>query len=76
LTLPQLNYYLQKCHKHVEFTVKVHSLGFSGLFGGTGGGSSDTQPQKGTYINEEGREVIDGYTVANADDMEWLAGIL
>lgn len=63
---------MKKCRKHIEFTVKVHSMSFAGLFGG---GSSNEQ-QKGTYINENGKEVIDGYEVADAEDIEWLAGIL
>jgi hypothetical protein len=73
LTLPQLNYYLKKCHKHIEFTVKVHSMSFSGLFGG--GGSAPSE-QKGTYVNEDGKQVVDGYEVADTNDMEWLASIL
>lgn len=73
LTLPQLNYYLKKCHKHIEFTVKVHSMSFSGLFGG---GGAKSEPTDGTYINEDGKQVIEGYEVADADDMEWLAGLL
>lgn len=73
LTLPQLNYYLKKCHKHIEFTVKVHSMAFSGLFGS---GSSSRESQGDAYINGDGKEVIDGYEVADSDDMEWLAGIL
>lgn len=52
-------------------------MSLSGLFGG-GGSSSDEskQEEKGTYVNEDGKEVIDGYEVADSDDMEWLAGIL
>lgn len=73
LTLPQLNYYLKKCHKHIEFTVKVHSMAFSGLFGS---GSSFRESQGDVYNNGDGKEVIDGYEVADSDDMEWLAGIL
>lgn len=73
LTLPQVNYYLKKCQSHIEFTIKVQSMSLSALFGG---GSSDDTPQTGTYINSEGKEVIDGYEVATAEDMEWLASIL
>lgn len=74
MTLPQLNYYLKKCRKHVEFTIKVSTLGM-GMFGGAGATSSE--PAKdGTYINEDGKEVIEGYEVADVDDMEWLARIL
>lgn len=72
LTLPQLNYYLKKCHKHIEFTVKVHSMSFTGLFGG---GLAQAAEQN-NLKHSDGKEVIDGYEVANADDMEWLAGIL
>lgn len=71
LTLPQVNYYLKKCHKHIEFTIKVQSMSLGALFGG----GSDTK-QSGTYINSEGKEVIDGYEVATAEDIEWLATIL
>lgn len=47
-------------------------MSFAGLFGV----GSSNEPQKGTYINENGKEVIDGYEVADAEDIEWLAGIL
>lgn len=75
LTLPQLNYYLKKCYKHIEFTVKVNTMGFTGLFGGLST-STESAEQKGAYINEDGKEVVDGYEVADTSDMEWLAGIL
>ncbi|OMQ06808.1 hypothetical protein BXO87_02035 [Bacillus sp. GZB] len=68
-----MNYYLKKCRKHIEFTVKVNSMAFSGLFGG---GSSNSTEQTGTYVNEDGKQVIDGYEVADVEDMEWLASIL
>lgn len=76
LTLPQLSYYLKKCHKHIQFTVKVQTMSFSGLFGGGGGGQSEPTEQKGTYVNEDGKQIEDGYEVADVEDMEWLAGIL
>ncbi|SPT93271.1 Uncharacterised protein [Bacillus tequilensis] len=53
--------------------MKVNSMAFSGLFGG---GSSNSSEQTGTYVNEDGKQVIDGYEVADVEDMEWLASIL
>ncbi|EEM42399.1 hypothetical protein PDN41_05335 [Bacillus cereus] len=47
-------------------------MSFTGLFGG---GSAQATEQD-NLKNSDGKEVIDGYEVANADDMEWLAGIL
>lgn len=47
-------------------------MSFGGLLGG---GAVDTTP-KGEYINEDGKQVVDGYEVADAEDMEWLASIL
>jgi len=41
-----------------------------------GGGGTAESSQTGTYTNEDGKEVVDGYEVADSDDMEWLAGIL
>lgn len=74
LTLPQLNYYLKKCRKHIEFTVKVHTMSsYSGLFGGS---VPTTNEKSGTYVNNDGKEVVDGYEVADAEDMEWLSSIL
>lgn len=49
-------------------------MSFSGLFGG--GGASQSAPNDGTYVNEDGKQVIEGYEVADAADMEWLAGLL
>lgn len=48
-------------------------MAFTGLFGG---GDSTNSPQSGTYVNEDGKQVIDGYEVADSEDMEWLASIL
>lgn len=53
--------------------MKVHSMAFSGLLGG---GSSNSNEQTGTYVNEDGKQVIEGYEVADVEDMEWLASIL
>src|SRR5690606_24770165 len=36
LTIPQLNYYLKQCHEHIDFTVKVSTMGFASMFGGGG----------------------------------------
>ncbi|MDQ0176235.1 hypothetical protein [Bacillus chungangensis] len=48
-------------------------MAFSGLFGS---GASFSESQGDVSINGDGKEVIDGYEVADSDDMEWLAGIL
>lgn len=48
-------------------------MGLGGMFGG---GGSSSEPKSGTYVNEDGKEVIDGYEVADADDMQWLSSIL
>ncbi|ALA07164.1 hypothetical protein SECTIM467_34 [Brevibacillus phage SecTim467] len=71
LTLPQLGYYLEQCSEHIEFTVKISTMSFGGLFGGFGGGtepSSEEAKADGTYV--------DGYKVADEEDMDWLSSIL
>jgi len=72
LTLPQLGYYLEQCNEHIEFTIKVSSMsiGGFGLFGGAG--SSETVDEK----EKEDGSYIDGYKVAEAEDMNFLAQLL
>lgn len=60
---------MKQCHEHIDFTVKVSTMSF-GAFFGTGGASST-----GTEKRSDG-EYIDGYKVADADDMMELAKIL
>lgn len=50
-------------------------MSFSGLFGG-GGSPAPKESKEGTYVNEDGKEVIDGYEVADVEDMEWLSSLL
>jgi hypothetical protein len=71
LTLPQLNYYLKQCHEHIDFTVKVSTMGMASMFGG--GASSEGSGQ--TETREDG-EYEEGYKVADSEDMEWLANML
>ncbi|WP_246187938.1 hypothetical protein [Paenibacillus tengchongensis] len=72
LTLPQLGYYLEQCHEHIEFTIKISSmsLGGLGLFGGgsAGGDGMGEKDDSGAYE--------DGYKVADAEDMNFLAQLL
>lgn len=78
LTIPQLNYYLKKCHEHIEFVVKLQSTSIqnvmSHVYGGIFGEGSQETGQ--ANVNVEEGEYIDGYKVATPEDMEWLAGIL
>jgi hypothetical protein len=72
LTIPQLNYYLKQCRLHVDFTVKVHSMGLASIFGG------GAEPSDGTVVttDENGATYENGYKVADSADMNWLASIL
>lgn len=70
LTLPKLNYYLKQCHEHIEFTVKVSTMGFTSMFGGGG-----DAPAGETEQREDG-EYVEGYKVATAEDMEDFARML
>lgn len=77
MTLPQLNYYLKQCHEHIDFTVKVSTMGFASMFGGGGAlANEDGVPAGFTGKTEDGTEYIDGYKVATEEDMEWLAKLL
>ncbi|GAS82003.1 hypothetical protein MKY87_01125 [Paenibacillus sp. FSL R7-0198] len=74
LTLPQLGYYLEQCNEHIEFTIKVSSMSLGGLFGSgvpsnedSSGGEEETRTD-GNYVN--------GYKVADAEDMSFLAQLL
>ncbi|MGD6829008.1 MULTISPECIES: hypothetical protein [Bacillaceae] len=64
LTLPQLTLYLKKCRKQREFTIKVHSAAYSGLFGGAGevesNSSTDAETGDGEYeeLDEEGLDFL------------------
>lgn len=73
LTLPQLGYYLEQCNEHIQFTIKVSSMSLGGLFGG--GGSSPADDTQGTEQTPDG-EFVDGYKVADAEDMNFLAQLL
>ncbi|GAA0376746.1 hypothetical protein [Bacillus horti] len=66
LTIPQLNYYLRKCNEHIEFTIKVHSMSYMGLFG-----SASSSNTSSSAIGDSG-----SYNEATAEDMEWLSSIL
>jgi len=73
LTLPQLGYYLEQCSEHIEFTIKVSSLSMGGLGLSDGVNNSlnnnqEEQREDGTYMN--------GYKVADAEDMNFLAQLL
>ncbi|MGC5773047.1 hypothetical protein J4O75_11940 [Paenibacillus pabuli] len=72
LTLPQLGYYLEQCNEHIQFTIKVSTMSLGGLFGGSvpaGDLTSDEEvTTDGKYVN--------GYKVADAEDMNFLAQLL
>ena len=77
LTLPQLNYYLKQCNEHIDFTVKVSTGGLASMFGGgVVPNDEGSVPEGFTGKTKNGDEYEDGYKVAKAEDMEWLAGIL
>lgn len=70
LTIPQLGYYLEQCNEHIEFTVKNSMMAF-GMFGAikeTNSSRQEMEKKDGTYI--------DGYKVANEEDMHFLANLL
>jgi hypothetical protein len=68
-----LGYLLQQCDEHIEFTVKISTLSFGSLFGG---GSGSEVPQKGVEEKREDGTYVDGYKVADEEDIRWLASIL
>lgn len=68
LTLPQFNYYLKKCGEHIDFTVKVSTMGMQSLFGGGGTSTETVEREDGEYDGD--------YKVATAEDMEWLGNLL
>jgi hypothetical protein len=70
LTLPQLSYLLKQCHEHIEFTVKVSSMGLA-MFGG----GMVEESSSGVEHRPDG-EYIDGYKVADEEDMQFLAQLL
>ncbi|AHC19017.1 hypothetical protein MHB54_05920 [Paenibacillus sp. FSL M7-0802] len=69
-----MGYYLEQCHDHIEFTIKVSSLSFDGLFRGTGESVSDA-PTGREEVREDGN-YLDGYKIADEEDMEFLANML
>ncbi|MFF2017231.1 hypothetical protein [Paenibacillus sp. NPDC058177] len=71
LTLPQLGYYLEQCNEHIQFTIKVSTMSLGGLFGG---GISSGEPA-GEEEGPDGK-YVDGYKVADAEDMNFLAQLL
>jgi hypothetical protein len=73
LTLPQLGYYLEQCNEHIQFTIKVLTMSLGGLFGG--GGETPAGEASEALAKEEG-DYVDGYKVAGADDMSFLAQLL
>lgn len=72
MTIPQLDYYLKQCNEHIDFTIKVSTMGMASMFGGVAGGSDGSSETE----NREDGEYVDGYKVADSEDMEWLAGVL
>ncbi|WP_337912908.1 hypothetical protein [Paenibacillus arenosi] len=70
LTLPQLGYYLEQCHEHIEFTIKVSSMSLGGLFGGAVSGTGSESSSSSSSSNK------DDYQVATEEDMNWLSSIL
>lgn len=77
LTIPQLNYLLKQINEHVEFTIKCHSMSLGGLMGGmVTGGKADSSNTPVETTDGEGAAFVDGYKVADSEDMNWLASIL
>lgn len=74
LTLPQLGYYLEQCNEHIDFTVKVSTMSMGGL-GLFGGGGSAPEEESGEVVKEDGT-YVDGYKVAQEEDMDFLARLL
>lgn len=74
MTLPQLGYYLEQCNEHIQFTIKVSTMSLGGL-GLFGGGSANPDEPKGKEVRDDGT-YVDGYKVADAGDMDFLAQLL
>ncbi len=71
LTLPQLELYMGKIGEHIDFTVKVHSLGMLGLFGGS------PEPEQSDVEIPDNTEHINGYKVLDSvEDLDFLASML
>jgi hypothetical protein len=71
LTLPQLGYYLEQCNEHIQFTIKVSTMSLGGLFGGGVPSGESASEEEGTDSS-----YVDGYKVADAEDMNFLAQLL
>ncbi|OBR67861.1 hypothetical protein A7K91_08385 [Paenibacillus oryzae] len=66
-----MGYYLEQCNEHIQFSIKVSTLSLGGLLGETN--SSEGAPGKEV---ESPDSHVDGYKVADADDMNFLAQLL
>lgn len=71
MTLPQLGYYLEQCNEHIQFTIKVSTMSFGGMFGG----GVPADESSGEEKRADG-DYVDGYKVADAEDMNFLAQLL
>ncbi len=71
LTLPQLGYYLEQCNEHIQFTIKVSTMSLGGLFGGEASSGEESEE-----LPKDDGDYVDGYKVAGADDMSFLAQLL
>ncbi|WP_245233304.1 hypothetical protein [Paenibacillus maysiensis] len=76
LTLPQLGYYLEQCHDHIEFTIKVSSMSAGGLWSGTGGTDRPDIRRTGRKQVREDGSYMGDYKIADEEDMAFLANML
>ncbi|MCC3381828.1 hypothetical protein ACFQ5D_02835 [Paenibacillus farraposensis] len=71
-----MGYYLEQCHDHIEFTIKVSSMSALGLWSGADQtGRLDTRHTGREEVRED-RSYMSGYKIADEDDMAFLANML
>ncbi|MGG1641373.1 hypothetical protein ACIFQM_08790 [Paenibacillus sp. NRS-1782] len=71
-----MGYYLEQCHDHIEFTIKVSSMSAGGLWNGTDQmDRSDTRHTGREEVREDG-SYMGSYKIADEEDMAFLANML
>ncbi|TKH44270.1 hypothetical protein C1I60_13145 [Paenibacillus terrae] len=71
-----MGYYLEQCHDHIEFTIKVSSMSASELWSGTGGKDRpEIRRTDRKQVGEDG-SYMSGYKIADEEDMVFLANML
>ncbi|ALP38959.1 hypothetical protein E4V51_06965 [Paenibacillus sp. 28ISP30-2] len=71
-----MGYYLEQCHDHIEFTIKVSSMSAGGLWSGTGGTDRPDIRRTGRKQVREDGSYMGDYKIADEEDMAFLANML